>query len=120
MTAANSVIIPVQCEFFALEGLVHFTKTFDKIKESYNSNLEIEGILLTMHDKRYNLTSQVEENVRNYFGKKVYTTVIPRSVRIAEAPSHGKSILLYDLQSAGASAYINLAKEIIKINNINF
>lgn len=118
MVSSNAVLIPVQCEFFALEGLVHFIKTFETIQKNFNPDLQIEGILLTMYDRRNNLTDQVEKNVREYFDKLVYNTTIPRNVRIAEAPSHGKPILTYDLQSAGANAYISLAKEIILQNNL--
>lgn len=119
IVASNSVIVPVQCEFFALEGLTHFWKTFNSIKESFNPDLFIEGILLTMYDKRYNLTSQVVENVKNYFSDMVYDTIVPRNIRISEAPSHGKPVLIYDLKCAGSMAYINLAKEVISRNKID-
>ena len=118
MSTSSSTIIPVQCEFFALEGLVHFIKTFDTIRERFNKSLKVEGILLTMHDKRNNLSSEVESNVRSYFGDLVYQTIIPRNVKIAEAPSHGKPILTYDLHCQGAASYISLAREIIKQNHI--
>ena len=119
MCAANTILVPLQCEFFALEGLSHFVKTFETIKNKFNPNLAIEGILLTMYDKRYNLTSQVENAVRERFGKLVYNTVIPRNVRVSEAPSHGKPVLIYDLQCIGSTAYINLAKEVIEKNKLN-
>lgn len=118
MTASDSIIVPVQCEFFALEGLVHFIKTFETIRSNFNTSLTIEGIALTMHDKRNNLTEEVERSVRDHFGNLVYKTVIPRNVKIAEAPSHGKPILTYDVHSAGAASYIELAKEVINQNNI--
>ncbi|MBL0725426.1 MAG: ParA family protein [Alphaproteobacteria bacterium] len=118
MTSSTSTIIPVQCEFFALEGLVHFVKTFDTIKEKFNPSLKIEGILLTMYDKRNNLSNEVNNNVRNYFGNLVYNTIIPRNVKIAEAPSHGKPILTYDLHCQGAISYVSLAREVIKQNGI--
>ena len=118
ITASDSIIIPVQCEFFALEGIVHFMKTFEAIKDNFNPSIEIEGILLTMHDKRNGLTEQVEMNVREHFGELVYKTCIPRNVRVAEAPSHGKPVLTYDLKCPGSLAYIGLVKEIMMQNNI--
>ena len=111
--AANSVIVPLQCEFFALEGLSLLTKTIESIKQSFNSNLEIEGVVLTMHDKRNILTELVENDVRRFFGDKVYKTIIPRNVKISEAPSHGKPVLIYDTTCVGSKAYIDLAKEVI-------
>jgi len=113
LVAANSVIVPLQCEFFALEGLGALTKTIGLIKESFNPELEIEGVVLTMHDKRNSLTELVENDVRGFFGEKVYKTIIPRNVRISEAPSHGKPVLIYDTNCVGSKAYIELAKEVI-------
>jgi len=115
-TAATSLIIPVQCEFFSLEGLSHFIKTYETIKSNFNPDILIEGILLTMYDTRCKLSSQIENNVRDAFGKTVYNTVIPRSIRIPEAPSHGKPVLLYDLNCKGSTAYIELAREVIERN----
>jgi len=113
LVAANSVLIPLQCEFFALEGLSALTNTIDKIKSGYNSNIELEGVVLTMFDKRNSLSSLVEKDVRGYFKEKVFKTVIPRNVRISEAPSHGKPVLIYDTVCPGSKAYIGLAKELI-------
>ena len=107
------MIIPLQCEFFALEGLSALTNTISTIKSGLNSNIDLEGVVLTMFDKRNALSSLVEEDVRSHFKNKVYKTVIPRNVRISEAPSHGKPVLLYDTQCAGSQAYIGLAKEVI-------
>ena len=114
LIAANAVIIPLQCEFFALEGLSHLTKTIELIKKHLNPSLLIEGIILTMYDKRNKLSEQVEEDVRKYLKESVYTTVIPRNVRLSEAPSHGKPAIIYDFKCAGSQAYIYLAKEILK------
>ena len=113
LVAANSVIVPLQCEFFALEGLSLLTKTIESIKQNFNPNLEIEGVVLTMHDKRNLLTELVENDVREFFGDKVYKTIIPRNVRVSEAPSHGKPVLIYDTACVGSKAYIDLAKEVI-------
>ena len=113
LVAASSVIVPLQCEFFALEGLSALTNTINLIKKNFNPNLEIEGVVLTMHDKRNSLSDLVENDVRDYFGKKVYKTIIPRNVRISEAPSHGKPVLVYDTSCVGSKAYIDLAKEVI-------
>ena len=113
LVASKSVIIPLQCEFFALEGLSALTNTIDTIKSGLNSTIDLEGVVLTMFDKRNALSSLVEEDVRSHFKNKVYKTVIPRNVRISEAPSHGKPVLLYDTQCAGSQAYIGLAKEVI-------
>ena len=113
LTAAHSVLIPLQCEYYALEGLGQLLKTIRLIKQSLNPRLEIEGILLTMFDIRNNLSHQVAEEVRNHFKEKVFKTVIPRNVRLSEAPSHGKPILLYDIHSKGAESYLNLASEIM-------
>ena len=113
MTAADSVLIPIQCEFFALEGISELIATIDRIRETLHHALEIEGILLTMFDERTNLTRQVAADLREFFGPNILQTVIPRSVRLAEAPSHGKPILTYDVRSRGAESYIQLAKEIL-------
>ena len=114
--AADSVIIPIQCEYYALEGLGSLTKTVSTIKQSINKDIEIEGILLTMFDKRTNLSTVVYEEVKKYFPDKVYKTVIPRNVRLSEAPSYGEAILSYDRFSKGAASYKSLAKEVIKNN----
>lgn len=113
MTAAHAVLVPVQCEFFALEGISQLKDTIDKIRASLNPTLEIQGVVLTMHDARTSLSREVADNVRAFFGQKVYDTVIPRNTRVAEAPSHGKPLLLYDYDCAGSKAYIRLATEII-------
>jgi chromosome partitioning protein len=113
LIAADSVLIPIQCEFFALEGVSELIGTIDRIRETMHHPLKIEGILLTMFDDRTNLTRQVAADLREFFGNDVLQTVIPRSVRLAEAPSHGKPILTYDVRSRGAESYIQLAKEIL-------
>jgi chromosome partitioning protein len=113
LVAADSVLIPIQCEFFALEGLSQLLDTVERIRASFQHALKIEGVLLTMFDERTNLARQVAQDLRNFFGAQVFQTVIPRSVRLAEAPSHGKPILLYDPRSKGAESYIKLAKEIL-------
>jgi chromosome partitioning protein len=114
MTAAHAVLVPVQCEFFALEGISQLKETIDQIRATLNPALEIQGVVLTMHDARTSLSKEVAENVRAFFGPKVYETIIPRNTRVAEAPSHGKPILLYDFDCAGSQAYIKLATEIIE------
>jgi chromosome partitioning protein len=113
LTAADSVLIPVQSEYYALEGLSSLMDTVERVRESFNTELEIEGALLTMYDGRTRLASQVAEEVRKFFGEKVYKTVIPRNVQLSESPSYGKPIILYDIRSQGAQAYLNLAKELI-------
>jgi chromosome partitioning protein len=113
LVAADSVLIPIQCEFFALEGVSQLLDTVDRVRDFYQHELSIQGVLLTMYDDRTNLTRQVAADLREFFGSDVFRTVIPRSVRLAEAPSHGKPILLYDLRSRGAESYIKLAKEIL-------
>lgn len=113
LTASNSVIIPLQCEYYALEGLGQLLKTVRLIKQVLNPKLEIEGILLTMFDIRNNLSHQVAHEVRSHFKDKVFKTIIPRNIRLSEAPSHGKPILLYDIHSKGAESYLNLAREIM-------
>lgn len=117
LLAADSVLIPIQCEFFALEGISELIATIDRVRETLQHPLAIEGILLTMFDDRTNLTRQVAADLREFFGKDVLQTVIPRSIRLAEAPSHGKPILTYDLRSRGAESYIQLAKEILDRNH---
>jgi len=114
LTAANSVVVPMQCEYFALEGISQLMTTVERVREAVNPNLEIEGIVLTMFDERMNLSRQVAEEVRTHFGDKVYQSVIPRNVRLGEAPSFGKPIILYDIRSRGSEAYISLAKEFIR------
>jgi len=113
LVASNSVIVPLQCEFFALEGLSALTQTIESVKTGLNPNINIEGIVLTMFDKRNSLSSLVEQDVRSHFKEKVYKTIIPRNVRISEAPSHGKPVLIYDTTCVGSQAYIGLAKEVI-------
>ena len=114
LVAAKSVVVPLQCEFFALEGLSMLMKTIERIRVSYNESLEIQGIVLTMYDKRNNLSDQVAQDVRDYLGDKVYQTIIPRNVRVSEAPSHGKPALLYDHKCAGSRAYMQLASEMLR------
>ena len=114
MVAAHAVLVPVQCEFFALEGISQLKENIEQIKAALNPGLEIQGVVLTMHDQRTALSREVAQNVRAFFGAKVYDTVIPRNTRVAEAPSHGKPILLYDVNSAGSQAYMRLAAEIIE------
>ena len=116
LTASDSVIIPVQCEFFALEGITQLLKAIMYTRENLNPNLAIEGVLLTMFDVRTNMSIEVVEEIRKYFKDKVYNTIIPRLVRLTEAPSHGKPIIVYDPKSRGSEAYINLAKEVIEQN----
>lgn len=114
LVAAQAVLVPLQCEFFALEGVSHLVKTIERVRTGFNPSLELHGIVLTMFDKRNNLSDMVAADVRGYFGDKVYKTVIPRNVRISEAPSHGKPVLLYDIRCAGSEAYLHLAREVIK------
>ena len=113
LAAANSVIIPIQCEYYALEGLSQLTNTINLIKSNLNNELQIEGVLLAMADYRTNLTKEVIEEVKKFFGDKVYTTILPRSIRLTEAPGFGKPIALYDNHSVGAQAYQNLAREVM-------
>lgn len=120
LTAADSVIIPIQCHFFALEGLTQLMNTIKLIKFHLNPNLDIEGVVLTMKDKRYNLTNQVSNEIIKYFKNKVYVTTIPNNIRLAEAPSHGLPVALYDPTSKGAEAYLSLAEEILKRNNDDY
>ncbi|CAH1679131.1 Chromosome partitioning protein ParA [Hyphomicrobiales bacterium] len=114
LTAADAVVVPLQCEFFALEGLSQLLKTVDQVRAALNPRLTIHGVVLTMYDPRNNLAGQVVADVRQFMGQKVYDTVIPRNVRVSEAPSHGKPVLLYDLKCAGAQAYLKLASEVIQ------
>jgi chromosome partitioning protein len=114
LVAANSVLVPIQCEFFALEGISQLMDTIDRIRDSFQHDIKTEGILLTMFDDRTNLTRQVAQDLKEFFQDEVFKTVIPRNVRLAEAPSHGKPVLLYDVKSKGAECYLHLAKEIIE------
>jgi chromosome partitioning protein len=114
MAAANAILVPLQCEFFALEGLSQLLKTVEQVKATLNPDLTIHGIVLTMYDARNNLAGQVVADVRQFMGEKVYETVIPRNVRVSEAPSYGKPVLLYDLKCLGSQAYLRLASEIIQ------
>jgi len=114
MAASNAILVPLQCEFFALEGLSQLIKTVEQVKETLNPDLTIHGIVLTMFDSRNNLSNQVVADVREFMGRKVYDTIIPRNVRISEAPSYGKPVLVYDLKCVGSEAYLRLATEIIQ------
>lgn len=113
LTAAQSILIPIQCEFYALEGLSQLLNTIRLVQRHLNKHLQIEGVLLTMYDARTKLSAQVMQEVKKYFQQKVYQTVIPRNIRLSEAPSHGKPILSYDPRSKGAECYLNLAKEVM-------
>ena len=114
LVASDSVLVPIQCEFFALEGISQLIDTVERVRETYFRPLKLEGILLTMYDDRTNLARQVADDLKDFFGNEVLTTVIPRSIRLAEAPSYGKPILMYDPRSKGAESYIRLAKEILE------
>jgi chromosome partitioning protein len=114
LVAADSVMVPLQCEFFALEGLTHLLRTIERVTRSLNPELVLQGVVLTMADIRNNLTNMVAADVRGFLGEKVYTTVIPRNVRVSEAPSHGKPVLLYDFRCPGSQAYIQLAREVLQ------
>ena len=114
LTAADSVLVPLQCEFFALEGISHLVRTINRVRKAHNPNLDIQGIVLTMFDGRNNLSNSVASEVRDHFGDIVYETVIPRNVRVSEAPSYGKPVLLYDTACAGSQAYIHLASEVLR------
>ncbi|MGP1394018.1 MAG: ParA family protein [Inquilinaceae bacterium] len=114
LVAADAVLVPLQCEFYALEGLSHLMRTIERVRRALNPTLEIQGVVLTMFDKRNNLSDLVAQDVRGHLGATVYDTVIPRNVRVSEAPSHGKPVLLYDLQCAGAQAYVHLASEVLR------
>ena len=120
LTASDSVLIPIQCEFFPLEGLTQLMNTIRLIIHHLNPELKIEGVVLTMKDNRSNLVAEVSDEVKKFFNTKVYETYIPRNVRLAEAPSHGLPILLYDTSSKGANAYLNLAEEILNRNNLSY
>jgi chromosome partitioning protein len=113
LVAANSILVPIQCEYFALEGISELIDTVARVRSSFNPSLCLQGILLTMFDERTNLSSQVREDLKNFFPKEIFSTVIPRNVRLAEAPSFGKPIFIYDIRSKGAESYLNLAKEIL-------
>ena len=113
LTAADAVLIPLQCEYYALEGLARLTDTIARVRESLNPQLALEGIVLTMLDRRNNLARQVEREVREHFGAQVFDRVVPRNVRLSEAPSHGKPVILYDIRSSGAAAYLRLAEELL-------
>jgi chromosome partitioning protein len=114
MAAAHSVLVPLQCEFFALEGLSQLLETVGHVRATLNPALDIQGIVLTMYDSRNNLAHQVVDDVRSHLGSKVYRTLIPRNVRVSEAPSHGKPAILYDLKCSGSQAYLQLASEVIQ------
>jgi chromosome partitioning protein len=118
LTAADSVLIPLQCEYYALEGLSQLLNTVHRIQQGANKDLSIAGVLLTMYDSRLNLSRQVADDARDYFGPKVFTSIVPRNVRLAEAPSFGKPIVLYDIGSIGAKAYMNVARELIERETI--
>ena len=113
LSAANSVLVPLQCEFYAMEGLGQLMQTIRLVQQELNPDLDINGILLTMFDGRNNLCHQVSDEIRDHFGDKVFNTVIPRNVRLSEAPSHGQPVLMYDIGSRGAQAYMNLAQEVV-------
>ncbi|MBS29982.1 MAG: hypothetical protein CMG39_02315 [Candidatus Marinimicrobia bacterium] len=117
LTASNSIIIPIQCEYYALDGLSQLLNTIRLVQKNLNSNLTIEGILITMFDSRLNLSQQVLKEVKDYFGDKVYKTLINRNVKLGEAPSHGKPIILYDASSTGSQNYMNLVSEILQYND---
>lgn len=119
LVAADSVIVPLQCEYYAMEGLSRLTQTISLIKRQLNTGLQLEGIVLTMFDKRNNLSHQVGDEVKQHFGAQVFKTIIPRNVRLSESPSHGMPVLMYDIGSTGAKAYLNLANELIQRNNEN-
>ncbi len=114
MAAAHSVLVPLQCEFFALEGLSQLLETVEQVRRTINPDLVIQGIVLTMYDGRNNLANQVVDDVRRHLGDKVYQTIIPRKVRVSEAPSYGKPAILYDLKCSGSQAYLQLASEVIR------
>jgi chromosome partitioning protein len=113
LVAADSVLVPIQCEYFALEGVSELLDTLIRIRRTHNPKLAVEGILLTMFDERTNLSHQVRDDLKDFFGDQVFSTYIPRNVRLAEAPSHGKPIILYDPKCVGAESYVELAKEVI-------
>jgi len=114
MAAANAILVPLQCEFFALEGLSQLLKTVESVRAQLNPDLTIHGVVLTMYDARNNLSAQVVADVREFLGAKVYETIVPRNVRVSEAPSYGKPVLVYDLKCSGSEAYLRLATEVIQ------
>ena len=114
LVAAQAVLVPLQCEFYALEGISQLVNTVEKVRAAFNPALDIQGIVLTMYDQRNNLSADVAADVREYFGDKVYKTVIPRNVRVSEAPSHGRPVLMYDMKCAGSQAYLHLAGEVLR------
>jgi len=114
LVAADGVLVPLQCEFFALEGVTQLVRTIELVRRGLNTALRLQGIVLTMHDRRNNLSELVAADARGFFGDRVYDTVIPRNIRISEAPSHGKPVLLYDFRSPGAQAYVRLAHELLE------
>jgi chromosome partitioning protein len=114
MAAANAILVPLQCEFFALEGLSQLLKTVETVRAQLNPDLTIHGVVLTMYDARNNLSAQVVADVREFMGPKVYETIVPRNVRVSEAPSYGKPVLVYDLKCSGSEAYLRLATEVIQ------
>jgi chromosome partitioning protein len=116
LIAADSVLVPIQCEYFALEGVSELMESIRQIRRLRNPRLELEGVLMTMYDERTNLSNQVMDDLRKFFGSQLFTTIIPRNIRLGEAPSHGRPILLYDIKSKGAESYIRLAREIIHVN----
>jgi len=116
LAAADSVLVPIQTEYFALEGVTELLETVDRVKQSFNPLLQIEGVVLTMYDERTNLGKQVVEDIRRHLGEKVFDTVIPRNVRLGEAPSFGKTVLAYDIKSRGAEAYLDLGRELLRRN----
>ena len=117
MTTADSVLVPIQCEYYALEGLSQLIHTINLVKERLNPDLDMDGVVFTMYDSRTNLSAQVIENVKNHLSQKVYSTLIPRNIRLAEAPSYGKPINMYDAKSAGSESYMSLADEVIRNNS---
>lgn len=114
LVAAHAVVVPLQAEFYALEGLSHLLRTVERVRQTLNPDLDLQGVVLTMYDSRNNLCNMVADDVRAYLGARVYETVIPRNVRVSEAPSHGKPVLLYDLRCAGSQAYLHLAREVLR------
>jgi len=114
LTAADTILIPIQCEYYALEGVTRLMSTVELVKKGLNPSIKIEGVLLTMYDSRTSLCQQVSQEIKTFFQQRVYNTVIPRNVRLSEAPSHGKPIIFYDIKSSGAQSYLNLAKEVIQ------
>jgi len=117
LVASDAVLVPLQCEFYALEGLSHLVRTIERVRRTLNPALDIQGVVLTMFDKRNNLSESVAADVRGFFGEKVYETVIPRNVRVSEAPSHGKPAIIYDMRCPGSQAYLHLAGEVLKREN---